>query len=78
MTVRPPEACGYNEATCSNKECIPKSKICDGQIDCSDGSDETRCSMCLFLTLRLKWQQILWIRLDNMTISTFRYVWLST
>jgi hypothetical protein len=45
VTVRPPDACGYNEATCSNKQCIPKSKVCDGQIDCSDGSDETRCSM---------------------------------
>lgn len=45
VTARPPETCGYNEATCSNKQCIPKSKVCDGQIDCSDGSDETRCSM---------------------------------
>ncbi|XP_025416415.1 basement membrane-specific heparan sulfate proteoglycan core protein isoform X4 [Sipha flava] len=45
VTVRPPDACGYNEATCSNKQCIPKSKVCDGQIDCSDGSDETRCNM---------------------------------
>lgn len=44
VTVRPIEVCGVNEATCSNKQCIPKSKVCDGQIDCSDGSDETRCS----------------------------------
>lgn len=46
ITARPVEACGLNEATCSNKQCILKSKVCDGQIDCSDGSDETRCSMC--------------------------------
>lgn len=45
VTLRPLEACGLNEATCSNKECILKTKVCDGQIDCSDGSDETRCSM---------------------------------
>ncbi|XP_050052982.1 basement membrane-specific heparan sulfate proteoglycan core protein-like isoform X1 [Aphis gossypii] len=45
VTVRPLEACGLNEATCSNKECILKTKVCDGQIDCSDGSDETRCNM---------------------------------
>lgn len=38
------ESCGPNEATCSNKQCILKSKVCDGEIDCSDGSDETRCS----------------------------------
>lgn len=38
------ESCGPSEATCSNKQCIPKSKVCDGEVDCSDGSDETRCS----------------------------------
>lgn len=38
------ESCGPAEATCSNKQCIPKSKVCDGEVDCSDGSDETRCS----------------------------------
>lgn len=48
VTVRPLEACGLNEATCSNKQCILKTKVCDGQIDCSDGSDETRCSMFNF------------------------------
>lgn len=51
VTVRPVEACGLNEATCSNKQCILKTKVCDGQIDCSDGSDETRCSMFKFNSL---------------------------
>jgi hypothetical protein len=45
VTVRPLESCGLNEATCSNKQCILKTKVCDGQIDCLDGSDETRCNM---------------------------------
>ncbi|XP_060879809.1 basement membrane-specific heparan sulfate proteoglycan core protein isoform X8 [Metopolophium dirhodum] len=45
VTVRPIESCGLNEATCSNKQCILKTKVCDGQIDCLDGSDETRCNM---------------------------------
>ncbi|KAK7791103.1 hypothetical protein R5R35_012915 [Gryllus longicercus] len=41
---RPPEACAIHEATCSNGECISKTLVCDGNFDCSDGSDEMRCS----------------------------------
>ncbi|BET02654.1 LamB [Nesidiocoris tenuis] len=40
----PDIACAYNEATCYNRQCIPKNKVCDGEIDCTDGSDESRCS----------------------------------
>lgn len=39
-----PVACGPNQATCMNGECIIKSKICDGIFDCADGSDENSCS----------------------------------
>uniref|UniRef100_A0A182W103 Basement membrane-specific heparan sulfate proteoglycan core protein n=1 Tax=Anopheles minimus TaxID=112268 RepID=A0A182W103_9DIPT len=41
---RPPSACATNEATCMNGDCILKTQICDGNRDCSDGSDETGCS----------------------------------
>lgn len=42
-TTRPPTACGLNEATCMNGECVAKHEVCDGDQDCSDGSDEVRC-----------------------------------
>ena len=28
-----------------NGECIPKNAVCDGDFDCSDQSDEMRCSL---------------------------------
>ncbi|KAK4879912.1 hypothetical protein RN001_008058 [Aquatica leii] len=42
--TRPPKACDLHEATCSNGDCIAKHLVCNGNFDCSDGSDETRCS----------------------------------
>lgn len=41
---RPPSACGYNQATCMNGECIDRTLICDGIHHCADGSDENSCS----------------------------------
>ena len=40
--------CGSNEATCANGQCISRSKVCDGNFDCTDGSDERSCSKFLF------------------------------
>ncbi|XP_076684002.1 terribly reduced optic lobes isoform X2 [Andrena cerasifolii] len=39
-----PHVCQYDEATCSNGDCIPKLYVCNGRLDCTDGSDEMRCS----------------------------------
>ncbi|XP_071052422.1 basement membrane-specific heparan sulfate proteoglycan core protein isoform X15 [Onthophagus taurus] len=45
-TPPPPQpiACQLHEATCSNGDCIPRELVCDGNFDCKDGTDETRCS----------------------------------
>ena len=37
-----------NDFRCqSNGACIRQAKVCDGTVHCSDGSDETNCSMYL-------------------------------
>lgn len=39
-------ACGPEHFTCSNNCCISEDLECDGEAQCSDGSDETQCSNC--------------------------------
>ena len=40
----PPTNCGDSEFPCYNGECIYSSDVCDGTINCSDGSDEDYCN----------------------------------
>ena len=35
--------CDYDEFTCNNGNCVPKSYMCDGDNDCGDRSDERGC-----------------------------------
>ncbi|KAJ8369772.1 hypothetical protein SKAU_G00098000 [Synaphobranchus kaupii] len=35
--------CKAGQATCQNGECIPRDYLCDGERDCTDGSDENKC-----------------------------------
>ncbi|XP_072101165.1 basement membrane-specific heparan sulfate proteoglycan core protein isoform X3 [Mobula birostris] len=35
--------CSIDKAVCQNGQCIPRDYLCDGERDCSDGSDELDC-----------------------------------
>lgn len=58
-TCRPLETlqpCQADEWRCENNFCIPKSKRCDGSINCYDRSDETECCEFKFLALNMYFQ----------------------
>ena len=43
---------GVNDFRCeSTGACIPQTRICDGVIHCSDGSDEINCSMFIIFII---------------------------
>ncbi|XP_042860326.1 basement membrane-specific heparan sulfate proteoglycan core protein-like isoform X47 [Penaeus japonicus] len=37
--------CTSNEFTCSSGECVSTGVVCDGIVDCNDGSDEISCDL---------------------------------
>ena len=41
------QECNENQFTCHNEEqCIPLEYLCDGHVDCSDKSDESKDAKC--------------------------------
>ncbi|XP_069120542.1 MAM and LDL-receptor class A domain-containing protein 1-like [Argopecten irradians] len=49
--ICPGFTCGLGQTKCATSgECIVNERVCDGQRDCSDGSDEGSCDEMLILT----------------------------
>ena len=47
VTSPPDFRCENNDFVCENGiQCIPEEKVCDGQEDCTDGSDEADHNCC--------------------------------
>lgn len=36
-------SCEYNEVLCKSGQCVSADKLCDGNRDCNDNSDEEGC-----------------------------------
>lgn len=54
--TRPPPGpgpCRVDQATCQNGQCISRDYLCDGETDCTDGSDESRCGRIFNLPQKL-------------------------
>ena len=43
--------CSASEHVCDNGLCLNQNRLCDGNPDCNDWSDETNCSKLLFFRL---------------------------
>lgn len=44
-------ACSFGETPCKEGQCIRNEWICDGHVDCLQGTDEANCSMYSLLNI---------------------------
>ncbi|WAR02785.1 MLRP2-like protein [Mya arenaria] len=55
-----PKPCPNGQYTCSNGQCINVTQACNGISDCSDNSDEARCTQpCSFETDSCGWMEVM-------------------
>jgi hypothetical protein len=52
-TAKPP--CGVDGFRCSDGKCINKTQVCDFNVDCRSGEDESSCGTCNFETDYCGW-----------------------
>ena len=45
--------CRYGQRFAFDSPCIPESSVCDGNVDCINGTDELECGVCLSGAIRL-------------------------
>ncbi|KAK3090315.1 hypothetical protein FSP39_010872, partial [Pinctada imbricata] len=45
VICNPSKECSSDEFRCANKQCVLIQKICDGNNDCADNSDEQKCNI---------------------------------
>ncbi|KAK9506432.1 hypothetical protein O3M35_008374 [Rhynocoris fuscipes] len=58
--------CRNNEFSCfPSSECVPKIKICDGQLDCSNGADENNCTETLLKFSHFPYSKLLSSKIDT-------------
>ena len=67
-----PKIFGVNDSTkcADNVQCIAKKKICDGEIDCHDGSDEMCKASCLKIPLEFETKSTVRRCKEDKTICT--------
>ena len=64
--------CTSDQFTCANGQCVPMAARCDGNIDCTDGSDESNCGTLMFKKLIIPTKQSI-VTIQNIDICQNKF-----